>query len=177
MSKTSWQTHLQLALFPLLKADPPGRIAILGIGSELDGDDALGPSVIKQLEKRRGNNPKWQVITLIDTGPVPESFTGTLRQLQPDLVLLVDAADLGAQPGEIHWLPWGASQGFSASSHTLPLSMFSSYLTHELDCRVALLGVQTQSLELGADLSTPVCKARDKIVRAIDGLIELSISQ
>ena len=40
----------------------------------------------------------------MEAGPAPENFTGPLRRFRPDLVLLVDAAQMDAEPGTIGWL-------------------------------------------------------------------------
>ena len=63
------------------------RIVILGMGNELDGDDAAGIQVARRLQSSLADCPH---VLVIDGGNAPESYTGKIRQFGPDFVLLVD---------------------------------------------------------------------------------------
>lgn len=153
------------------------RIAIVGIGNDLNGDDAAGVLVARAL---RGAQDPEQVellelfaaagdalpplpgkerLLVIDAGPSPESFTGPLRRFAPDVVILIDAAQLGEEPGELRVFDWREAQGLSASTHTMPPSMLAEFLTAEIGCRVALIGIQAKSLEMDAPVSEEVKRA------------------
>lgn len=73
------------------------RLAIVGIGSELRSDDAAGVLIARRLASRL---PPRSNVLILDAGAVPESFTGPLRRFQPSMVLLVDSANLGLEPGQ-----------------------------------------------------------------------------
>jgi hydrogenase maturation protease len=73
------------------------------------------------------------------------------------LVLLIDAAQINSRPGSISWLPWQATAGMNASTHTMPPYLLAQYLTQALECEVYLLGIQPLDTTLGAPLS-PVVK-------------------
>ena len=90
---------------------------------------------------------------------MPENAAGVLRRFQPSLVILLDAADFGANPGEVRWIDPQDTSGFSASSHSLPFSVLSHYLSSELNCEVSLLGIQPESLDFDAGLSAQVKNA------------------
>ena len=107
---------------------------------------------------------------VIEAGLAPENFSGNLRRFEPDLVLLVDAAQMNETPGTIRWLDWQETSGLSASTHTLPPYILSKYLTHELKCQVALLGIQPENMDFGAPLSARVSEAVESIVKAISSL-------
>ena len=51
----------------------------------------------------------------------------------------------------------------SASTHTLPPSVLASYLTSDLGCQMALIGIQPASLEMGHPLSPAVEAAVDRL--------------
>ncbi len=140
---TSTKTAIQIST-RLPKIEPGWRLAILGIGSELRSDDAVGVLAARRLIARL---PMRENVLILETGAVPESFTGPLRRFRPDLVLLVDAADLGREPGAIEVHAWQAAGGFSAETHALPVSVLAEYLNNQLDCQVLLLGIQPASLE------------------------------
>lgn len=132
----------------------PTRVAVVGVGHELRGDDAAGPAVARRVLASAGER-----LLVVDGGPAPENVTGVLRRFQPDLVLLVDAADLGAEPGTVRWLTPDVIEGLSATTHTMPLSMLARYLQHELDCGIYLVGIQPAQNDIGQPLSDPVEKA------------------
>jgi hydrogenase 3 maturation protease len=160
----SWQEALKDALRSLAEHNPPGRLAILGVGNELNGDDGAGVKAARSLRSFLESYPQ---VLLIEAGLAPENFTGLLRKFQPALVLLIDAAQMDEQPGEIAWVKWQDTDGFSASSHSLPPSVLATYLIAEMHCQVALLVIQVKQIELGKPVSPPVKKAIAKIVREI----------
>src|SRR5512138_1713340 len=100
--------------------NPSIRVAVLGIGNELSGDDAVGVVIAGELRQRL--DPRADCFVL-DAATAPENFTGPLRRFRPDLVLLVDAAHLSGEPGTITWLDWQQTDGVSGSTHTLPPSV------------------------------------------------------
>ncbi len=168
MSSPSWLGALRKTLNRLkqIKQEQP-RIAVVGVGHELRGDDAAGMVLAQMLKSKMSEK---QNALVIPAGSAPENCTGLLRRFAPDLVLLIDAAQMDLEPGEIQWLEWQATTGLSASTHALPLHMFSSYLCSELNCEVALLGIQPASLSVGVDLSPCV---RETVVRAGNTLYEI----
>ena len=104
---------------------------------------------------------------LVAAGSSPESCSGSLRRFRPDLVLLIDTAQMNEAPGTIRWLAWQDTSGLSASTHTLPPSIFAQYLIRECGCQVALIGIQPFDLSLGAPLSPAVQAAVDELVQAL----------
>jgi hydrogenase 3 maturation protease len=145
--------------------DPSPRVAVLGIGNELTGDDGVGVRVARDLSARLG--PRAECLVL-EAGTAPENFTGVVRRFRPDLVLLVDAAHLGVEPGSVYWLDWEHTDGLSSSTHTLPPSVFGRFLVEEFACRLALLVIQPAHLEFDRPLSPPVAAAAERVV---DGLL------
>jgi len=149
----------------------PPRIAFLGIGNELNGDDAAGVEVVSRLRSVfiTGTN-----ILVLDGGTAPENFTGPMRRFMPQLVILVDCADMGKEPGSVAWLEVDELEGFSASTHTLPPTVLAHFLSHEIGCEVGLIGIQPDSLDFGAALSNPVTEAIDEIVDRIAFIFRLN---
>jgi hydrogenase 3 maturation protease len=164
MSQKSWQENLRADLKRLQKPDRAPRLAVLGVGHELYGDDAVGVWLAGRLAKLAHAS---ESLLAVEGGPAPENFTGTLRRYGPDLVLLVDAALMGLEPGRTGWLSWQDTTGFSASTHTLPLHLLAGYLTAELDCEVALLGIQPAQTQVGAPLSPEVREASEGVAKSI----------
>jgi hydrogenase 3 maturation protease len=149
----SWKISLN-RLLDQLPAE--ARLALVGVGNELRADDAAGVLIIRNLLEKCLAGER---ILLLEGGSAPENATAQLRRFKPHLILFIDAAALGAPPGSIQVLDLTAIDGLSASTHTLPLSILARYLTLELGCQVALLGIQPASIEFGAPVSASVIQA------------------
>ncbi len=145
-----------------------GGTIVLGIGNRLGSDDAAGTCVVDMLNQRRHRAktlPSTE-ITAIDAGTAPESYTSVIRQHQPDLLILVDAADMGLPPGTLRTIPPEKISVLSFSTHYMPLSMFISYV-EEFCGNVLLIGVQPEQTETGRGISKAVRKSVKKLAEAI----------
>lgn len=149
---------------PALPSPRPARVALLGVGNDTHGDDGAGVSVVRALAPRLASAPS---VLLIDAGVAPENFTGPLRRFRPDLIIEVDAADQGAQPGTVAWIDWRDADGVSASTHTLPPSVLASFLVAELGCEIRLIGIQPATLDDGEPLSPAVAAAVTDLVSTL----------
>jgi hydrogenase 3 maturation protease len=119
------------------------------------------------LKRRPQGKPKpYPEITAVDTATAPESYTSTIRQHRPDLLILVDAADMGLPPGALRAIPPEKIGVLSFSTHHMPLSMFISYV-QELCGKVLLIGVQPERTEMGKRLSRVVRKSMTELGEAI----------
>lgn len=180
MSSQSWQQQLRRTLRRLQMPDRPLSVAVVGVGHELRGDDAVGVVIARELaplfrppEPDGGPHPagapsrKQAHALAIDAGPAPENVTGPIRRFEPDLVLLIDAALLGEPAGTVAWLDRRSVAQLSTSTHTLPLALFAEYLATELVCDVAILGIQPAGATLGAPLSPRVRRAAQAVIREL----------
>jgi hydrogenase maturation protease HycI len=140
------------------------RVAVVGVGHELRGDDAVGVLVAQILKPLLARNHH---ILVVDGGHAPENHTGTLRRFAPALVLLVDAARMDEPPGAVRWLAWQETSGLSASTHTMPHYVLAQYLTAELGCEVALIGIQPEHMSMDDPPSSPVQKAVVDVVASL----------
>jgi hydrogenase 3 maturation protease len=170
MFSSSWIRLLKQAARSLAKnRNRTARIALVGIGNKINGDDGAGVQIVRGLGQKLPEQPgrkspirgEW---LLVEAGQAPENFSGTLRRFQPDLVILIDAADMGQSAGSVSCLDWREAGGFSASTHSLPLNMLSIFLISELDCQVMVLGIQPVQMGMGQPLSREVELAVEKIV-------------
>ena len=159
-----WQTSLQQTLRQIKsKTKELPRVAIVGIGNPLRNDDAAGLLVARELLQRECAADTHHLL-VIQAGHAPENVTGELQKFHPDLIILIDAADMRTEPGTICWVPIQSIEGMSASTHSLPLSMLARYLTLELNCAVVLIGIQPKSTEVGETVSLEVIESAHEIV-------------
>ncbi|GAB4574934.1 MAG: hypothetical protein Kow0077_23940 [Anaerolineae bacterium] len=110
-------------------------------------------------------------LLVIDAGLAPENFTGPARRFRPDLVILIDAAQMDASPGAIRWLDWAETDGLSASTHTLPPYVLARFLVMDSGCAVGLVGIQPAGNAFGAPLSPPVQAAVREVVDTLVALL------
>jgi hydrogenase 3 maturation protease len=164
MCNPCWPAQLTRTLQRLRRPDRPTRIAILGIGHELQGDDAVGMFIARELQ---AVFPDSRHILVIEAGSMPENHTGTLRRFAPDLVFLIDAALMDREPGTVCWIDWTQIAGIGVSTHTLPLHVFARYLQDEFGCEVAVIGIQPASNALFAGCSGLVLSASQLVVQRI----------
>ena len=145
MSKPSWKVSLAETLDRLQKTDRPSRIAVMGIGNILYEDDAAGVALVEILHPLVVDHNH---LLVVNAGIAPENFSGVLRRFDPALVVLADAAQMYEKPGTVRWLGWRETTGYTGSTHTLPPHILATYLTQELSCEVALLGIQPITTDL-----------------------------
>lgn len=168
MLPSLWKTSLnQLLERQVNESDIPAKVAIVGIGNKLRSDDAAGILVAQKLMQSRCVRHLKHVLVM-DAGHAPENMTGELRRFAPGVIMLIDAAEMGELPGTVRSIPMEDLDGMSASTHSMPLSMLAGYLTLELHCDVALLGIQPSSNDFGENVSLVVLQAVDEIVKEIE---------
>jgi len=139
------------------------KLVIIGIGNEMNGDDAAGMFIAKELQKTI-NNPK---INIFLGGTTPENLTGPIKKTKPSHILIIDAADFEGEPGETKILDKDQIEGAGFSTHSFPLSVFVDYLKNETGAEVILLGIQPKRTGAQDGMSKEVKEA----VRAIINLI------
>ena len=123
------------------------RVAVVGVGDELNVHDRLGMLAAREIEGLHLEN-----LQVFYAGTVPESVTGPIRRYRPDTVVLLDAADMGARPGTVALLEPQEIRASLLSTHALPLSVVMEFLEKDAGARVILVGIQP---DLGAQGFAP----------------------
>jgi hydrogenase 3 maturation protease len=172
MSLSYWKRSLETTLATARARNNTLRVAVVGVGNSLKGDDAAGVLAARLLRKRllkQHAGPGGAALTgasyfisdgclVVEAGLAPENFTGVLRRFQPGLILVIDAVWMGDNEaaGFVVVLPIDQAEGFGASTHLQPLATLGGFLRHELDCAVWLVGIQPARLDFGSPVSPPV---------------------
>lgn len=152
------------------------RMALLGIGNELNGDDAAGVQFVRLLREKLpadSNAAPAVLLTpaspllLIEGGTAPENFTGSIRRFQPHVVVMVDAAQMDLEPGQMALLDEALIDGITASTHSFPLSMLARYIRQEMNCRVHIIGIQPLANDQFTPLSAEVQAAVNDLADAL----------
>jgi hydrogenase 3 maturation protease len=134
------------------------RVALVGVGNPLRGDDGVGVRIIELLEKAALEN-----VMLLNTETVPEAFTGKVAEHKPTHVLLLDAANFRGEPGDVKLMDSSKIGGQAISTHSLPLTIFISYIEKTMSSKVLLLGVQPRNIEFFTEMSPEVERTAEEV--------------
>jgi hydrogenase 3 maturation protease len=128
------------------------KVLLLGVGNRLRGDDGAGSYLIERLQKIID-------IPLIDAGDVPENYLGPIENSGADLILIVDAADFGAKPGEMALIELNQLKDFTFSTHTASLSLLFQVISQTKQLDALLVAIQPESTNSGSGLSDAVLES------------------
>ncbi|MDI6776828.1 MAG: hydrogenase maturation protease [Syntrophales bacterium] len=145
-----------------------GRVAIIGIGNRFWGDDGAGPELITSLKE------KWETWELesssraqrlfVDAGECPEDWFIRILDLKPEVIIVVDAVDLRAEPGSVAILkPESLPESFCFSTHRFSLKSLLE-LWEKNGSETLVLAIQPETLGFGQGLSYRVGESIDHLV-------------
>jgi len=148
------------------------KLAILGIGNEDNGDDAVGLYTVNLLQE--ANLPEW--ITNFYCERVPEHFLGKIAKLAPNRIMIIDAADMKEIPGAIAiFSKEMISQGFHFSTHTLSLTMIEEFLKPIVEnLQTMYIGIQPKTMIFETPLSEECKKAVEEFAELLEERIGLA---
>jgi len=136
------------------------RILLLGVGNRLRGDDAVGSLMVDCLKGKVD-------IPLIDAGDVPENYLGPIEEAGAEVVLVVDATDMGGKAGDIAIFNIEQVQSMSVSTHMANLGLLFQVIPPEKRPQVILLGIQPGTMELGQELSESVQETLESLAEIL----------
>lgn len=137
------------------------RVAVVGVGNEMRGDDAVGCYVARRLEG-------VEDILVIEAGDVPENYIGLLREYKPECIVFIDAVDVGADAGSVVIASADElSSSVVVSTHGMPLKLLSDYLRREIGAEVMLVGIQVGKTAFNLPMSKEVRDAAEAVVELI----------
>lgn len=131
----------------------------MGVGNDIRGDDAVGELVAREFD-----NDDWKTV---DCGSVPENHIIMVEEDEYETVVLVDAANMGLEPGEIRIVSRELLNVFTMSTHALPLSLVIDYL-EEGTKEVYLIGIQPKDMRLKEGITQEVHEAKDRILELLE---------
>ena len=137
------------------------KVLILGIGNRMRGDDGVGSILAERLEKKNLDIP------IIDAGDVPENYLGPIEASSADLVLVLDAADLGASPGDLSLVEMTQLKQMGVSTHTANLALVFSVIPKTKRPEAVLVAIQPEQMEAGQGLSRSVDVAMKGLERLL----------
>ena len=150
-------------------------IAVLGVGSELKGDDRAGMLVVERLKKKYSGQDPVPPIKLFYGATAPENLTGEIIKFRPTHIIIIDSADVSAEPGTIEVIPPEQVGGISFSTHMMPLKILIDYICQSIKCKVMIIGIQPKTLEYNVPLSPSVRASVAQVASAIECAVQGTI--
>lgn len=142
------------------------KIVFLGVGSPLRADDSVGLFIVEQLQSALMIPPDKEVHFFLGES-APENFSGEIRKICPDTLVIIDAANIGTEPGTAVLIDRNEIGGVSFSTHMLPLKILTDYLVTVTGCEVMVVGIQPKLLEFAYPISDEVKTAAEKVVKSL----------
>lgn len=127
---------------------------VFTVGNVMRADDAAGPLLARMLEAEPA--PGWEVI---DGGAAPENHTHAVRRMKPRRLVIVDAADMGLDPGEVRLIDEDCvDRHFLITTHAIPLDFLIESLRETIP-EILFLGIQPRDVSFYAPVAPAVREA------------------
>ena len=131
---------------------------LVGVGSDLRGDDAFGPLLARRLAA--------DGLPALDAGTAPERETGPILRSGAEVLFFADVGQLGEPAGTLRLLAPGAVLPGGTSTHDASLSLLVTYLSAQRPLTVRILAVEPARKGLGRPVSPQVAAAVDCAAKA-----------
>ncbi len=142
-------------------------VVVFGCGNVLWGDDGFGPAVANQL-CASGAVPAW--IEVIDAGTSVREFLFdiALSEQRPELIVVIDAVDVGRPPGNVFEISLDDIPVVKVSDYSLHQAPTSNLLRELRDhCTVEVVVVACQVGEIPDEVKMGLSpKVEDAVARA-----------
>ena len=137
-------------------------IVLMGVGNEMRGDDAFGVILAERIE----DEVPVRVFVCHD---LPEDYAVKAADLKPDIVIVLDAADLGGKPGDARLILAQEIPPTPGVTHRPSLEMLARFLELDAGAETWVLGVQPdlERLEVGAAMSEAIEEAVDHLAEML----------
>jgi len=147
------------------------KVAVIGIGQSLRGDDAAGLEAVRQWREKFPETAGRPEVR-IEASELPGlGLLDTLNQV--DVAILVDAVRSSAMPGTIHRLSESELSSFASDSKSAhgwgvaeTLRLRSQLMDTKADIRI--IGIEAERMELGTGLSKAINNAIPRVCEVIE---------
>jgi hydrogenase maturation protease len=160
-STETWQVQLRdlLGLFSATK-----RLALVGVGHPLRGDDYVGSYAVKAIMKAtEGTLPDG--FYLFDAEDNVEAVITRLARLDPKYLIFIDACEMGLKPGEASLVSVAETSYPFFTTHGIPLRVLAERFLSESE--VWVLAIQPKWTEFGCSLSPEIQEAATSVSKFI----------
>ena len=128
---------------------------LMGVGNTLKGDDGIGCYIAKNFKEKN-----W---FSLHCGTAPENFTSIIRKNKPEILIIVDAADMGINEGGFRVVPEEKIENIGISTHNMSLSLLINYLKDSAE-KIIFIGVQPKTITDLEEISDKLKKTAGQIM-------------
>lgn len=141
-------------------------VVLMGVGNTLRGDDAFGSHLAERIEHRVEQ-------TVFVTHDLPEDYAVKAADRGPDVVIVLDTADFGGEPGQLRLIPAEDIPPTPGVTHRPSLEMMARFLELDAGAETWVLGVQPDLEHVGlqAQMSAPVARALAALAQMLPELL------
>jgi len=144
-----------------LSETEPERIVFVGLGNELRGDDKAGLLFLEKLQEQA----EYRSSCFIKAGTNPENYLQKIVNCDADLVVFIDAARFGAEPGSIAFLNTGQIDKIAISTHAFSVTMIEDFLRSYKVYRFLYVGIEPRNTSFRPALTAEVRTAIETFFR------------
>jgi hydrogenase maturation protease len=148
------------------------HITFIGTGNPIKCDDSVGLYIISKLYTKYGTAPR-KFVKIAHATSLEASFARLAQNGRADvtdLAIIFDAIESNVPPGSIIFANLARTEYGFFATHNVPLKLVPS-IANNID-NVFILGVQTETIGLGEELSSCVRHSAELIIDRISNLIE-----
>ena len=156
----NWQPQLREIL---ASATSTQKVALVGVGHPMRGDDFVGSFIVKALMKKKMRTEK---VVLFDAEDGIEWVMSRVREPNPKHLILLDACEMNANPGEVALIPLSETDYPFFTTHGIPLKLLASKLLPSVE--TSILAIQPVRMGLNEGLSPEVLAAATSITNFIE---------
>ena len=154
-----WQPRLRDILS---SSSPSARVALIGVGHPMRGDDYVGSFVIKTLMQR----VKTDKVIFFDAEDGLEWTISKLAKSNLRHIIVVDACEMNATPGDIALIPLANTDYPFFTTDGIPLKLLASKILPYVE--TSILAIQPERMGINGHLSPLVSAAATAISRFIE---------
>lgn len=133
------------------------RILFVGIGNVLKRDDGIGVFISRKIKEAPSVLSLTVEVSL-------ENYIGKINSLNPDILVLIDCADLKMAPGSSKFIPVDEIQDLTFSTHNISLRRLSDFFKMP----TFILGIQPGDVDFGENTSYIVKEVANRIINLIN---------
>ena len=145
---------------------------IFTIGNSIRGDDGLGPLLSDTLYEKlvKITDKNTDNVYLLNTESTPENHTHEIRTLNPSHMIIIDAVEFDAEPGDMLIIKKEQIDTFNVSTHSMPISFIINYIEESIGTKIITIGIQPKQMNLINHISDEV---KESVNQLTDILVEL----
>lgn len=133
------------------------KILFVGIGNILRKDDGAGVYISSGIKESESVSSLTAEVSI-------ENYIGKINMINPDVLVLVDAVDMGSKPGTYKLLEISQTEDTTFNTHNISVRRISDFFKMP----AYLLGIQPESIDFGEKMSYLVKNSVDKIISIIN---------